>query len=125
MTLGKRAACLRTVGSRNADPRIAAMEDEFREAAKARGSDAVLSSYFAEGALTAKQDGDDATHNRLIAAVAAQISDVDAIMLAQFSMAGAADELRKAVDVPVLTSPEAAIAEMKRRYDKGGVSRQC
>ena len=30
MVLGKRAACLRTVGSRNSDPRIAAMEDEFK-----------------------------------------------------------------------------------------------
>ena len=31
MTLGKRASVLRTVGSRNPDPRIAAMEDEFKE----------------------------------------------------------------------------------------------
>ena len=31
MTLGKRASVLRTVGSRNSDPRIAEMEDEFKE----------------------------------------------------------------------------------------------
>lgn len=30
MVLGKRAACLRTVGDRNPDPRIAALEEEFK-----------------------------------------------------------------------------------------------
>ena len=30
MVLGKRAACLRAVGTRNSDPRIAEMEDEFK-----------------------------------------------------------------------------------------------
>jgi len=31
MVLGKQAACLRTVGSRNPDPKIAALEDELKE----------------------------------------------------------------------------------------------
>ncbi len=31
MTLGKQAACLRTVGSINPDPKIAALEEEFRD----------------------------------------------------------------------------------------------
>ena len=31
MILGKQAACLRTVGSRNPDPKIAALEDELKE----------------------------------------------------------------------------------------------
>ena len=31
MTLGKQAACLRTVGDRNPDPKIAALEEEFIE----------------------------------------------------------------------------------------------
>jgi L(+)-tartrate dehydratase alpha subunit len=30
MTLGKQASCLRTVGSKNPDPKIAALEDEFK-----------------------------------------------------------------------------------------------
>ncbi|MEX0287406.1 MAG: fumarate hydratase [Paracoccaceae bacterium] len=41
MVLGKRAACLRTVGSRNADPRIAAMEDEFKELGNSIGMGAM------------------------------------------------------------------------------------
>ena len=41
MVLGKRAACLRTVGDRNPDPRIAEMEDEFKE----------LGNYIGMGAM--------------------------------------------------------------------------
>ena len=41
MVLGKRAACLRVVGSRNSDPRIAAMEDEFKELGNSIGMGAM------------------------------------------------------------------------------------
>ncbi|MCH8466310.1 MAG: fumarate hydratase [Roseinatronobacter sp.] len=41
MTLGKRASVLRTVGSRNSDPRIAAMEDEFKELGNSIGMGAM------------------------------------------------------------------------------------
>jgi len=41
MTLGKRASTLRTVGSRNSDPRIADMEDEFKELGNSIGMGAM------------------------------------------------------------------------------------
>jgi len=41
MVLGKRAACLRTVGSRNSDPKIAALEDEFIELGNSIGMGAM------------------------------------------------------------------------------------
>ena len=41
MVLGKRAACLRTVGDRNPDPKIAALECELTEAGNAIGIGAV------------------------------------------------------------------------------------
>ena len=41
MVLGKRAACLRTVGDRNSDPRIAEMEDEFKELGNSIGMGAM------------------------------------------------------------------------------------
>ncbi|MEM6588459.1 MAG: fumarate hydratase [Pseudomonadota bacterium] len=41
MTLGKRASILRTVGSRNSDPRIADMEDEFKELGNSIGMGAM------------------------------------------------------------------------------------
>ena len=41
MVLGKQASCLRTVGSRNPDPKIAAMEEEFRELGNSIGMGAM------------------------------------------------------------------------------------
>ena len=41
MTLGKRASTLRVVGSRNSDPRIAALEDEFKELGNSIGMGAM------------------------------------------------------------------------------------
>ncbi len=41
MTLGKRASTLRIVGSRNDDPRIAEMEDEFKELGNSTGMGAM------------------------------------------------------------------------------------
>jgi L(+)-tartrate dehydratase alpha subunit len=41
MTLGKRASTLRVVGSRNSDPRIADMEDEFKELGNSIGMGAM------------------------------------------------------------------------------------
>lgn len=98
-------------------PAAAGMVQEFREAAAQRGSDALLTPYFAEGAFEAKRAGDNGTHDRLIADTAATISEADVILLAQFSMAGATDAVRKQTPLPVLTSPDAAIAEMRRRVD--------
>jgi L(+)-tartrate dehydratase alpha subunit len=41
MVLGKRAACLRTVGDRNPDPKIAALEEEFKEIGNSIGMGAM------------------------------------------------------------------------------------
>ena len=41
MVLGKRAACLRTVGSKNPDPKIAALEDELKELGNSIGMGAM------------------------------------------------------------------------------------
>lgn len=98
-------------------PAAGGMEEEFRQAALAGGHNARLSSYFCEDALEAKQAGHHAEHDRLIARTAQQIEDADVIMLAQFSMADAAEEVRKHCAVPVLSSPDAAVTEMRRRVE--------
>ncbi len=41
MVLGKRAACLRTVGSKNPDPKIAALEQEFKDLGNSIGMGAM------------------------------------------------------------------------------------
>ncbi|WP_299860703.1 aspartate/glutamate racemase family protein [uncultured Roseobacter sp.] len=98
-------------------PAAAGMESEFRDAAAQRGVTAQIIPYFCPGALEAKRAGDDATHDQLIAELASRITEADVIMLGQFSMAGAAEDVRKATGIPILTSPEAAILEIRRRVE--------
>ena len=99
-------------------PAAGGMEEEFRETAAERGRSATVTSYFCDNALAAKQSGNDALHNELIAETAASIKDADVILLAQFSMAGAAEEVRKCTTLPVLTSPEAALKEIRYRVEE-------
>ncbi|NYI30358.1 aspartate/glutamate racemase family protein [Sulfitobacter geojensis] len=107
---GQRVAMIYTF-----QPAADGMEEEFRETAAARGIAARITSYFCDGALDAKRAGDNDRHNQLIAQTAAVIEGADVILLAQFSMAGAAEAVRQSVTLPVLTSPESAIQEMRRR----------
>ncbi|WP_417522476.1 aspartate/glutamate racemase family protein [Marinovum sp.] len=103
-------------------PAAAGMELEFHEAARRQGREATLRSVFCDGALEAKQAGDVAAHDRLIADCAADIEYADAIMLAQFSMASAEEAVRRVTDISVLSSPGAAITEMRRRVESFGMS---
>lgn len=106
-------------------PAAGGLADEFREEADRRGSGAVLTTVFSEGALDAKRAGDPKTHDHLIAETAASI-DADVIMLAQFSMASAAPSAREKSGKPVLTSPEAAIEAIRRRLtEAGGDASSC
>lgn len=89
------------------------MEREFAETVAAAGVQAELRSVFVSGALDALKAGDTTTHDRLVAEAAAEIRDADAIMLAHFSMSRAADVARARTDLPVLTSPETAIAKLQ------------
>lgn len=101
------------------EPAAKGMEQEFQDAAASRSRSATLVSFFAPKALEAKQDGDEETHDRLVAETAASIKDADVILLAQFSMASAAPLARSKTDIPILTSPHAAITEMRKRIEAG------
>lgn len=104
-------------------PAAAGMEAEFRALVSARGASAEIESHLCEGALAAKQEGDVETHDRLIGDCGASLNGYDAILLAQFSMASAAAGLSERTDAPVLTSPQSAIVEMRRRVESG--TRSC
>lgn len=113
LRLGDRVAMIYTF-----PPAAKTMEEEFEQAAQEQGRTAVLTSYFCEGALKAKRAGDDALHDHLVAETAREITDADVIMLAQFSMAGAAEKVRRQSVAAVLTSPEAAMREIRRRVER-------
>lgn len=105
---GRKIAMLATFA-----PAVSTMTDEFNDFVVEAKSQATLETVVAEGAMDALRKGDAETHNRLVAARAPEFSGCDAIMLAHFSTSRAAAAVRAAVDVPVLTAPDAAVATMK------------
>jgi hypothetical protein len=88
-------------------PTLATMPAEFPPGLELRPK-------MIEGALAALDRGDTAEHDRLAAEAARDLSECDAIALAQFSLARAADAVGKASGRPVLTTPGSAVRKMKR-----------
>ncbi len=83
----------------------------IQERAELAGVSTELSEILVAGAFDAVVSGDRDRHDALVAgAIDAAAPDSDVIVLAQASIAGAAD--RVTVDVPVLTSPELGIARL-------------
>jgi len=95
------------------EPSLPPMQEEFDALAAARGVELTLHTHCAPDAMQALRDGDEATHDRIVAEAATALDDCQAIMLAQFSMAPAAEAVRGSVRCPVLTSPDAAVAKLK------------
>jgi Asp/Glu/hydantoin racemase len=108
LAAGKRLGLLATF-----QPSIAGMETEFRDIAGAAGSAATLDSHCVAGAMAALQAGDAATHDRLLAEAAPRFADCDAVLLAHFSTARAAEAVQATLKCPVLTAPGAAVATLK------------
>jgi hypothetical protein len=104
-------------------PSVASMEDEFRETAAATGAPAArIKTILVEEALAALKAGDTETHNRLLAEAAPRLGDCDAIMLAHFSTSRAFDAVGRVVGRRVLTSPHAAVEELRRRCSRAASS---
>jgi len=98
------------------EPSIASMTAEFEADAAKTGPDTTLESVFVPDAMAALVAGDRGRHDALVAEAATALAHCKAIMLAQFSMAPAAARLRQRLPgKPVLTSPDAAVATMKKR----------
>lgn len=91
----------------------------FRQAVIRAGSAGEAETLLLPEAATAMQRGDRAAHDRLIAEKAASLaSSYGQIVLAQMSMAGAA-ELLVDCPVPVLTSPGCAVVALKDVFAAG------
>lgn len=86
-------------------------------AREAAGEDVHVDARIVDGALAARNSGDQLTHDQLIReAVSEAASRADVIVLAQASMAGAITGTHTAV--PVLTSPEGGIAALAHSLDQ-------
>ena len=68
---------------------------------------------LAEGAMAALDRGDRAEHDRLVVQASRDLRDCDLIALAQYSMAPTAALVREATNLPVLTTPDSAVAKLK------------
>ena len=68
---------------------------------------------LAEGALEALRAGDPDDHDRRIAAAVADLKPCDVVMLGQYSMARAAPKVKTPGNVPLLTSPHAAVVRLR------------
>ena len=73
-----------------------------------------LDARLVGGALEALFAGDRSTHDGLIAAEAAAMHNCDSLMLGQFSMAPVLTQIPEAPGRRVLTSPDTAVAKLKR-----------
>ena len=91
---------------------IPSMTHELETMARQRGVVPTIMTRVVEGALSALQGGDAAGHDSLIVAAAADYAKVDALVLAQFSMA------RAAAGIPpgrrrVITTPDSAVNKLR------------
>jgi aspartate/glutamate racemase len=94
-------------------PSVASMEAEFYAEAGKKGSKATIETRCIPEAMAAAKAGDYTLHNHLLAEAASYFKDFDVLMLAQFSMSGALDDVRKSLTIPVLASPSAAVEKLK------------
>ena len=73
-----------------------------------------LTPMLAEGALAALDAGDVAEHDRLVVEAAKRFGlEVEAIALAQFSLAHCAEAVAQATGKPVFTTPGSAVRKLK------------
>jgi Asp/Glu/hydantoin racemase len=106
VTMGRRIGLLSTF-----PPTLQSMPPEFPASVQ-------VVPKLAEGALAALDRGDRATHDRLIAKASRNLRDCDVIALAQFSIASTAQMVADATGKPVVTTPDSAVAKLKRLLAK-------
>jgi hypothetical protein len=114
LAAGRRLALVATFA-----PTIPSMTGELQALARARGVEAAITPLFVPGAMKALDAGNGAEHDRLIADAVRPLAGHDAVLLAQFSMARAAPAVVAAVGGTVLTSPETAVAKLRRLVEAG------
>ena len=95
-------------------PSIPSMVRELEAEASRRDARISIRTATVAEAMNALERGDTARHDGLIVEASAEFRDCDVLMLAQFSMARAAARLPRRAGQRVLTSPDSAVARLKR-----------
>ena len=108
LSMGDRIAMVYTF-----PPAVAGMEQEFCDEAARCHSSAAIESIYAEGAREAVEQGNIKKHDEIITNTISTVKDADVILLAHFSMATAMSDANAAIDVPVISSPIAAVEKLK------------
>ena len=101
------------------EPTIASMIPEIEAAARERGEPVAIEPRFVPGAMAALNGGHAEEHDARIADAARELAGCDAVILAQFSMARAKAPVAGRVPCPVLTTPDSAVAKLKRLLGTG------
>lgn len=94
-----------------------AIEQELQLAARLLGKHCYIVSQLCDKAMPALAAGDVASHDQYLLAAGQKLlqenSQLEVILLAQYSTARAADLLHKQLNLPVLTSPDSAVLALK------------
>ncbi|WP_427912390.1 aspartate/glutamate racemase family protein [Ramlibacter sp. MMS24-I3-19] len=94
---------------------LPSMSHELQAMAAARGAIVDLHSVFVPDAMRDLAQGRAAEHHRKVAESAQALQDCDVVMLAQFSMASAREEVQRQLPCPVLASPDCAVLALHER----------
>ena len=108
LALGSRLALVATF-----EPSLPSMVAELEEAAQSRAQTVDITVRAVPGAMDALRAGRPQDHDAQIADAVRDLDNVDAVILAQFSMARANAAAAKATAAPVLTSPNSAVLRLK------------
>ena len=116
--MGERFAVVATF-----EPSIESLRSQICAQAEQCGKRVEVAGIFVDGAMRALDNGDAARHDALVARAVSEAPPVDAVLLAQFSMARAAAASASLSPAPLLTSPVSAVARLRSLVVDGAESR--
>ncbi|HEY1531436.1 MAG TPA: aspartate/glutamate racemase family protein [Galbitalea sp.] len=100
---------------------LADTTSRFTNAAQLHNSEIEVTGTVAAGALEAAGDGDyDALLRAVVSACEPFRTEVDAVFLAQYSLAPVAADLSEAIKLPIFSGPASAAAYLSKRLDSAG-----
>lgn len=93
---------------------LASFEPTLESLPRLFSSDYQLEKIYVKGALQALREGNISLHNQIIGQTVKKIKNVDAILLAQYSMASAKKDASKLTNIPIITTPESNVSFIRQ-----------